>query len=104
MKGSFEVKKLEENYKSLKVRNLKWNAIFKTRMYAKAMIPFWSRFFTKQQRLTRSVLTEKRDILIDHVIPELNQKSRQLENYAFELVPPDIRFGEMVHEAFYWSF
>ena len=44
-------------------------------------------------------LAEKRDILIDHVIPELNQKSRRLENDAFELVPVDIRFGEMVDEA-----
>ena len=36
--------------------------------------------------------------MVDHVIPELNQKSKLLEE-AFELVPVDIRFDEMVHEA-----
>ena len=35
------------------------------------------------------------ELLFDHVIPELNQKS--LENDAFELVPTDIGFGEMDH-------
>ena len=36
--------------------------------------------------------------MVDHVIPELNQKSKLFDE-AFELVPVDIRFDEMVHEA-----